>query len=106
MINPALTDIRLNWQIIDNTGRIPDFDTPVVILIEHDVVEDADLDFLDFPFTRLAALRANPFTAGRWEAGRWEAGRWELLDYNPVIEEQFLQQYFTVIAWRYLKPPM
>lgn len=77
MLNTKQQDWSLNRVSLPEIGR------EVVALIEHDVVENPDVDF---PFTRKALFTGNA---------------WYLMDHDPDTEEALLQQYFTVVAWRY-----
>ena len=68
----------------------PEPGKPVYILYEEDVV-DPEVH----PTVRRAVLEERSPFAG-------QSLYWRLLDFDPETEEEILQQYFTVIAWRYV----
>jgi hypothetical protein len=92
MLNPYLND----W-VLRTSGLFPEENVPVIILVEHDVIYDADEEF---PFTRKAELIKTKIVSTLDDT----VLAWKLLDYDPETEDELLQQCFTVIAWRYFSP--
>ena len=73
------------WKFIKLDEDFPDINKEVLGLIEYDSELKEDL-----PFVRKLILE------------KGEMFRWHLVDYDPEYEEKYLQQYITVIMWRYL----
>jgi len=89
MLNPHLDSWHI-WR--SSSPETPEFNVPLFILIEHDVIEDDVL--VNQPFVRYASLH-------RYDREP-RILYWKLLDFDPENEEEILQQYFSVIAWRYV----
>lgn len=96
MFNPyAVGDPKVHhWNNLFVEADLPKFDTPVFILVESDVIEDGIIEY--YPFVRPAMLIKGS------EDPTFSINRWKILDYDPEQEEEYLQQAFTVVAWRYV----
>jgi hypothetical protein len=90
MFNPNID----GWHLLKNGAVWPDHDVPLFVLIEHDVVHNLSEQV---PFARMATLH-------RYETEP-KILYWRLRDYDPEAEEEILQQYYSVVAWRYVEPP-
>lgn len=90
--NKMLNKHLNSWHLCSTIETYPEIGNPVIVLVEHDVIFDPDEEF---PFTRKAVLfkpsSGNPLVA------------WRLLDVNKELEEEFVQQDETVVAWRYFE---
>ena len=72
---------------MDTEGHLPELNRNVVALVEY----NSELEE-DFPFIEEFVLEnKNDFY------------RWRLVDFDSETQEEYLQQYLTVIAWRYAK---
>lgn len=74
------------WVVVNKEEDLPELEQPVLALVEHDTELDNDLPFVE----ELILECVEDFF------------RWRLLNFNPKIQEEYLQQYLTVIAWRYV----
>jgi hypothetical protein len=99
MFNPhAVGDANTeSWKFsIFTEADLPKHNVPVFILVESDVIDETDNFNVEYmPFVRPAMLvkfTDQPFTISRWK----------ILDFDPEEEEEYLQQAFTVVAWRYV----
>jgi hypothetical protein len=115
----VLNNLKDSWRFRFNQEfQFPEIGRSVIILVEHDVVYD---DAIEVPFTRIASLEQHyvnenscenccgvyvdapyDWCCGKPKRNTKTISSWKLLDYIPEEEEEYLQQYYTVIAWRYL----
>jgi len=82
-----------DWVFIKGRSNYPEFNKPVYILVEHDVLDEVNKDS-NYPFVRKACLDQTQSTD-------YIILIWKLSDFDPETEEEILQQCYTVIAWRY-----
>lgn len=87
MLNPY----QNTWIFLQINSNVPEFNKPVCILIEPDVIFDTEEDY---PIVRKATLIQE-------KTANYTISLWKLLDYDPETEEEILQQNKTVVAWRY-----
>lgn len=74
-----------DWTTIGTKINLPKLDKEVIALIEHATEIEEDLPFIE----RLVL-----------EEGK-ELLRWRLVEFDSESQEEYLQQGYTVIAWRY-----
>lgn len=98
MLNPY----KNSWVFINNNDDFPELNKPVHILVEPDVIFNSDKDC---PFVRRAYLICEHFiNAATGEAIAGTLLIWKLLDHDPELEDDYIRQDETVVAWRYNPP--